>query len=46
MITGAGVEAEVAKLSTRLPSNATSAISLGIFSMSVQLGRRKSTILN
>jgi hypothetical protein len=44
--TEAGVEAEVAKLSIRQPLNATSVISLGIFSMSVQLERRKSTILN
>ena len=32
--------------SIRIPLNATSAISLAIFSMSVQIGKRRQTMLN
>lgn len=41
-----GEQAEVEKLSTRKLLNATSAISLAIFDMSVQIGKMRLTMLN
>lgn len=45
VIIEAEVEGELVKLWTKLPLNATSAISLGTFNMSAQLGRRRPIML-